>query len=153
MCGTCKADWTAGSFSAGCDECGGGALDGACPVCLGLCGERWHRAVADSNDGGMAVWVGQCGLPGSPVMLEWWLDDAALPDRIWACLIPAADGRASVLDADGRVHCFDSMALARTWLGEDEYVPHAELRAAGRLGWDSRPAGEWRARLQAVLVM
>ncbi len=62
VCATCRADWTAGRFSATCDECGGGAMQRACPVCEGRCGEVWRRAVLDSHDSGRAHWAGRCGL-------------------------------------------------------------------------------------------
>ncbi|MSP38633.1 MAG: hypothetical protein EXR70_09100 [Deltaproteobacteria bacterium] len=61
-CLTCGADWSQGRFSESCPECGGGALEIACPVCSGKCGAVWMRAVMDSNDSGMGHFVGACRL-------------------------------------------------------------------------------------------
>jgi hypothetical protein len=62
-CGSCRADWQAGEFSEGCEECGGGALAKDCVVCGGICGNRWTKALMDTQDEGMAHWLGNCGLP------------------------------------------------------------------------------------------
>jgi len=62
-CRSCGAEWTAGRFQEGCPECGGGALETACLVCRGRCGNTWKRAVLDSQDSGQAHWTGRCGLP------------------------------------------------------------------------------------------
>lgn len=139
-------------FARTCGECGGGALEAPCPVCLGLCGRVWRRAVADSNDTKSAVWVGRCLLPdlGGPSM-EWWLDEAAMPDLIWACLVWRDANNPCVIDSDAAVHHFATMADARTWLSEEEYLPLAELRDAGTVAWDDRPGPRWRSRLLRAL--
>jgi hypothetical protein len=62
-CRSCRADWSAGAWSAGCKECGGGALTVPCGMCLGACGQSATRAVMDSNDFGLAHWNGGCGSP------------------------------------------------------------------------------------------
>ena len=64
-CQTCDARWTEGQFTETCEECGGGAMDAPCFLCGGRCGQRVHRAPMDSNDSGLAHWVGGCGLPKS----------------------------------------------------------------------------------------
>jgi hypothetical protein len=61
-CTSCGADWVAGGWSDGCEECGGGALSRSCPLCQGRCGAIARRAVIDSNDEGCAHWIGACGL-------------------------------------------------------------------------------------------
>ncbi len=59
-CTTCGADWSAGGFSPGCAECGGGAMTRDCDFCQGRCGAVWRRAVVDSNDTREAHWLGTC---------------------------------------------------------------------------------------------
>jgi hypothetical protein len=54
--------------------------------------------------------------------LEWWLDEASLPDVVWARLHVLPDGSAEVLDVDGRTEHFASMRDAQLALSEDEYV-------------------------------
>ena len=49
-CASCGADWGAGGWSDGCEECGGGAMSRNCPLCQGGCGTIVQRAVIDSND-------------------------------------------------------------------------------------------------------
>ena len=130
-CVACGSNWSSGSFVSDCPTCGGGALDHVCPTCAGLCGSRWSRAVLDSNESGVAHWIGSCRLPqlGFEVVqpatdgfqIEWWLDDSALPDLFWACMITWPDGLASVLTPDGTEHRFDRMSAAYDWLREDEY--------------------------------
>ena len=61
-CLSCGAAWSSGEYSKDCKECGGGALDRACIVCYGSCGELWTRAILDSNDTGEAHWIGFCAL-------------------------------------------------------------------------------------------
>lgn len=123
LCDACGANWSAGRFTPSCCTCGDGALDRACPDCGGACGSTWKRAVADSNDRREAHWIGQCGLTGRA---EWWLDESALPDLIWAALV--VDGeRAKVVDSDGKQHRFDSRRAAESWLREDEYERLVEL--------------------------
>lgn len=65
ICCTCGADWKAGAFGPDCPECGGGALERPCMRCGGRCGAVWRRAVMDSQDEGLAHWVGSCRLPPS----------------------------------------------------------------------------------------
>jgi hypothetical protein len=65
QCTTCGAKWPEGRFGADCAECGGGALEIACPICKGKCGAVWRRAVADSNDAKTAHWFGRCALAGA----------------------------------------------------------------------------------------
>ena len=62
-CTSCGVAWSAGQFTPDCPECGGGAMDRACPICAGACGRRWDRAPLDSQDAHEAHWVGGCGLP------------------------------------------------------------------------------------------
>ena len=62
-CLTCGAAWSEGRFSEACRECGGGAMDRACPICGGRCGARFLRAVSDSNDSAISHWAGRCKLP------------------------------------------------------------------------------------------
>jgi hypothetical protein len=61
-CTSCGAEWGAGGWSDGCEECGGGAMSRGCPLCQGRCGTIARRAVIDSNDEGCAHWIGACGL-------------------------------------------------------------------------------------------
>jgi len=61
-CPTCGSSWTEGLYGPECDTCGGGAMDRPCPVCGGICGRVWRRAVMDSQDSGLAHWIGHCGL-------------------------------------------------------------------------------------------
>jgi hypothetical protein len=65
VCSHCGSNWSKGEFDPHCPECGGGALERACPACGGACGSRWRRAVLDSNDAGVAHWIGQCLLTRS----------------------------------------------------------------------------------------
>jgi hypothetical protein len=53
---------------------------------------------------------------------EWWLDESALPDLVWARLRTFEDGKAEVLDMDGRISIFASAGDAANYLMEDEYV-------------------------------
>ena len=62
-CLSCGASWSAGQWTDGCEECGGGALEIPCLLCGGRCGSTWRKAVMDSNDFGMNHWCGQCLLP------------------------------------------------------------------------------------------
>lgn len=64
-CPSGSADWQSGEASRDCPCCGGFALDRPCPKCGGACGAQWQRAVQDSIDGGIAVWIGKCGNAGS----------------------------------------------------------------------------------------
>ncbi|MEK9660762.1 MAG: hypothetical protein VW644_03340, partial [Alphaproteobacteria bacterium] len=80
-----------------------GPRTSACPVCGGSCGIRWQRAPIDSADRGEAHWIGSCGW-------EWWLDEPALPDLVWARLVVA--DRHLLIDGDGRKHRFADAAAA-----------------------------------------
>lgn len=62
-CQSCNANWTKESYTPGCEECGEGALTRHCIICDGKCGNTFDRAPLDSNDSGMAHWIGSCGLP------------------------------------------------------------------------------------------
>lgn len=62
-CFTCRAEWTAGRWTWGCAECGGGAMEIPCGVCLGACGGAFERAAMDSNDSGLAHFLGRCRDP------------------------------------------------------------------------------------------
>lgn len=66
----------------------------------------------------------------------WWLDESALPRLIWARLMRAEDGFL-VQDADGKLHLFETIFDAVTWLREDEYELFSELRLAGRVPGDA----------------
>jgi hypothetical protein len=63
VCTSCGAKWQNGEFGLNCEECGGGALQIACIVCTGRCGSQWKRMVMDSQDSGIAHWIGGCLLP------------------------------------------------------------------------------------------
>lgn len=60
ICGSCGADWAADDWTPGCDECGGGAMTRACPVCGGACGRIFQRDIAATHEDGVAVWQGSC---------------------------------------------------------------------------------------------
>ena len=69
-CELCNANWSAGDFSPDCKCCGGGALERACPICDGECGQVWRRARIDSQDSKEAHWYGSCAaVKGSLVSL------------------------------------------------------------------------------------
>ena len=61
------------------------------------------------------------------VLVEWWLDEPALPDLNWARLQINTDGTAEIFDVDGMTHFFGTIADARNWLSQEEYLPYAEL--------------------------
>src|SRR5687768_1682547 len=63
FCSQCDARWADGEFNEDCCECGGGALECACPICNGQCGSRWVRAIEDSHLEKVAHWYGCCALP------------------------------------------------------------------------------------------
>lgn len=71
--------------------------------------------------------------------VEWWLDESALPDHVWARLREQDGEPVDVLDCDGRMAEFDSAAEARRFLEEDEYVPLEDLVAEGALPRTTRP--------------
>ena len=63
VCVSCGARWHDGEHTAGCEECGGGALLRDCAFCGGVCGSTWRRMVLDSNDFRKAHWIAECKLP------------------------------------------------------------------------------------------
>ncbi len=137
-CRHCGADWRIGAFTEGCVECGGGALTRYCPLCGGACAQTWRRSVIDSNDSGTAHWSGTCFLADagdsadtvrSAGRVEWWLDESALPDLLWALLVDAPTGGVLVRDLDGTDHRFDDYDTAIGWLRQDEYERLDHLRA------------------------
>ncbi|MFT4542906.1 MAG: hypothetical protein ACI841_005358 [Planctomycetota bacterium] len=65
-CQSCAAKWTENQHTEGCDECGGGGMERACPMCKGKCGSVWKRAPMDSQDEGTAHWLGSCALRRPP---------------------------------------------------------------------------------------
>jgi hypothetical protein len=72
-CTDCGATWSRGQWSASCRQCGGGALEIACPLCQGRCGRKWKRSVVDSWDYRQAYWGGVCGFRSfskSPTQLQ-----------------------------------------------------------------------------------
>ena len=68
VCSLCGADWARGAFTPACVECDGGAMDRPCLACSGACGGRSQRAVHDSRDEQVGVWLIRCklGPPQSP---------------------------------------------------------------------------------------
>ena len=62
-CLTCGRDWEIGNFSKDCEECGGGALERSCPMCLGKCNAVWKKMLIDTHDESLAQWAGSCTLP------------------------------------------------------------------------------------------
>jgi hypothetical protein len=67
--------------------------------------------------------------------VEWWVDESALPDVVWARLSVGADGAASVLAPDGRTHRFPSGLDASNWLSEDEFVQASMLEESELLSF------------------
>lgn len=65
-------------------------------------------------------------------ILEWWLDDAALPDLIWARLLPGQDG-ILIYTADGKLSVFETLDEAIGWLRQDEYETFAQLKSDGEV--------------------
>lgn len=60
LCPGCGSDWGDGDANSECPLCDGWALARPCPECDGACGEIWKRAVLDSLDEGVPVWIGTC---------------------------------------------------------------------------------------------
>ncbi len=159
-CRTCGSDWVAGDFDLSCAECGGGSLLRRCPACGGLCGAAWDRGIADSNDAGTAHWRGACRVRDHADLIrrlgearpefEWWLDEAALPDLYWACLVRQPNGRAAVVDMDRRLHQFPSYDLAHDWLKQDEYEPCLTLIEIGRIDPSTAPPLDQVDRLERL---
>jgi hypothetical protein len=58
---------------------------------------------------------------------EWWVDENALPDVLWARLSVGADGTATVLDPDGQTHRFASRTDAANWLSENDFMRASTL--------------------------
>ncbi|MFO0555344.1 MAG: hypothetical protein U0271_43610 [Polyangiaceae bacterium] len=67
-CGTCKSVWTAGQWTWGCRECGGGALLIPCHLCSS-CGRSSRRNIAESRGRGIASWVASCSAAPAPDLL------------------------------------------------------------------------------------
>jgi hypothetical protein len=66
----------------------------------------------------------------------WWLDTSAFPDLFWARMRVFPDGKADVLDLDGKLRQFSSEEAARLDLLEDEYesvegIEDEDLNAVG----------------------
>ena len=69
-CTDCGTNWLTGAHTAGCKQCGGGAMELPCPCCLGRCGAMWKRMVMDSHDSREGHWLGGCQLPADEKMKE-----------------------------------------------------------------------------------
>jgi hypothetical protein len=145
VCTDCHVNWSEGQFSPDCPQCGGGALSRLCPACGGFCAAVWRRAVHDSGDEHLGHWVGECRLTlsdrnvlqVSAIAAQWWLDESALPEYFWACLISGENG-AAVIDRDGAKHWFSDATAARAWLREDEYDCLTTLAADNK--WAPAPS-------------
>jgi hypothetical protein len=79
----------------------------------------------------------------TPKRTTWWLDTSALPELFWARLCVHGDGRAEVLDLDGRLHQFPDEDEARKWLREDEYDELDYLRECGDVPAALEPPREY----------
>lgn len=73
---------------------------------------------------------------------QWWLDDAALPDLIWAALVPGIDGIRVHLD-NGAMMLFDHMEEAIAWLREEEFSTLANLKADQEVPRDLEPPADF----------
>jgi hypothetical protein len=132
-------------------------MERACPRCGGLCGSEWTRAVDDSRYEHIAHWVGACHLASHPELanwvpaagtaFEWWLDDAALPEERWICLIRLPQGGATLVDGDADTRAFDTVAAARAWLREDECDTLSFLKSQGDVARDAIPPTEMIERI------
>ena len=69
---------------------------------------------------------------------EWWLDEAALSDLIWARLSLGLDGW-FVDDCDGGRALFETREAAVAFLGEEGYARLAELIADGEVSPGTTP--------------
>lgn len=69
---------------------------------------------------------------------EWWLDEAALPELVWAAILASQDGW-TVLDCDGALHIFDDRRSAEEWLHQEDYVQRENLISDGVLSKDAQP--------------
>lgn len=63
---------------------------------------------------------------------EWWLDEAALPELIWARLSRGLDGW-FVDHCDGMRAIFETREFAEVFLREEEYARLAELISEGEI--------------------
>jgi len=63
---------------------------------------------------------------------DWWLDEAALPELIWARLCVGLDGW-FVDDCDGARALFETREAAEAFLGEEGYARLADLLADGEV--------------------
>jgi hypothetical protein len=124
-------------------------MERACPICAGMCGSRWRRAVLDSQDAVEAHWIGNCGLAVGEggERFQWYLMEPSLPDLTWARLRIRVDGSAEVRDNGGAIEFADAEA-ARHHLSEDEFQPFDESLRSDALeeGVDLsnvEPPGDW----------
>ncbi len=76
---------------------------------------------------------------------EWWLDEAALPERIWARLFRGRDG-ILVEDCDGALHLFEEREEAVGFLREEGYARLEDLQADGELPARLQPPARARRR-------
>jgi len=82
--------------------------------------------------------------------MSWWLDWSALPEHfLWARLSTQPDGKAEILDCDGKRHAFPSVREARLWLLEDEYASLTHLIEEGEVSANVVPPS---GRTEAELV-
>lgn len=161
FCGSCGSNWSKGDFAGGCPECGGYAMERPCPRCGGLCGSEWGRAADDSQYEGVAHWIGECRLawhsdirnwyPPPGTEFEWWLDEAALPEQRWICLVVLPSGEARLVDGDGVTRLFDAVAAAREWLREDECDTLSSLMSQGVVPRSVAPPGDMMERIARLL--
>ena len=78
------------------------------------------------------------GTSSEEPIAEWWLDDAALPERVWAALVPGMDGIRVHLD-DGSMMLFEEPEDAIAWLRAEEFSTLEALKADGEVPQDVRP--------------
>ncbi len=105
----------------------------------------------DSQDEHLAHWVGICNLEKDEksqehiltnISAQWWLDESALADLYWACLISLPGRGAVVVDLDGTEHAFAGYEAAVTWLREDEYEPILQLVERNEIASDVLPPAQ-----------
>ena len=75
--------------------------------------------------------------PDRPIA-EWWLDDAALPELVWAALVPGIDGMRVHLGT-GAMMLFEGPEDAIAWLREEEFSTLEDLKADGEVPQDVQP--------------
>ncbi len=76
--------------------------------------------------------------PADPRRGQWWLETSG-GDFHWARLQVSHDGKAEVIDLDGKTHLFATVEEAKMWLLEDEYETLESLRAAGEVDDSVKP--------------